>query len=296
MLSAFDAIPILPDLNSDLGLQLKILHSTQVNVPLDPSLTRIILADADESRIESRKQFYQQSIQDPRELRRRLRNVEDLRLNLGSGQQCVRDFFVCLTENRETWIDLYTFLNYNVQDRSICKTCGKLSMNEVREEIYTEINCPSDGADLSASVENYFNKGELVNYWCKQGCGSRTSAERRSALQDVKSTRFIIIILRRTGEDFRRRATVNTNNVSAIQNANLKDVNNYEATFEPICVVQHQGILRGDGRSSGHYTADVKNQSSNQWYRTSDNEVPQAINPASVTTRGYVFLYKNISN
>ena len=87
---------------------------------------------------------------------------------------------------------------------------------------------------------------------------------------------------------------MNTNNVTALQNIKIRDVENIEARFEPISVVEHQGVLRNDGTSSGHYTADVKNQALNQWYRTSDNAVPSAINPSSVTTRGYIFLYKNI--
>ena len=81
---------------------------------------------------------------------------------------------------------------------------------------------------------------------------------------------------------------------TALQNIKIRDVENIEARFEPISVVEHQGVLRNDGTSSGHYTADVKNQALNQWYRTSDNAVPSAINPSSVTKRGYIFLYKNI--
>ena len=78
-------------------------------------------------------------------------------------------------------------------------------------------------------------------------------------------------------------------------NVKIKDAVNDEAMFEPISVVQHQGVLNRDGTSSGHYTADVKNQAINQWYRTSDNTTPKAISPSLVTKRGYIFLYKNIS-
>jgi hypothetical protein len=270
LLTAFDASSSIPDFNSDLGLQLQILHVSDITKPLDPSHIKKMLVDADDSRIELQKHYYRQSVEDPCELRRRLRNVEELRLNLGNGQQCVRDFLVCLTENKESWLDVYTFLNYNVQDTRRCKTCGNVSVNEVREEIYTEISCPADGSELSEAVEEFFNNGEIVEYHCEQGCGSRGTAEKRSSLQNVKNTKFIIIILRRT-ELHRGQAVVNTNDVSALQTINLKDMENDEATFEPISVVQHQGILRRDGTSSGHYTADVKNAASARTYRVPCN-------------------------
>ena len=91
-----------------------------------------------------RKNELKELIKDPRELRRRLRDKDNLKLNLGTGQQCVRDFFVCLRENRESWPDVYTYLNYNVQDTNRCRNCGNISSNVKREEIYTEISCPLD--------------------------------------------------------------------------------------------------------------------------------------------------------
>jgi len=44
--------------------------------------------------------------------------------------------------------------------------------------------------------------------------------------------------------------------------------------------------------TQGHYRADVKNQFSNTWYRTSDNDRPQKLSTQSVTKTGYIFLYK----
>ena len=206
----------------------------------------------------------------------------------------VRDFFVCLRENRESWPDVYSFLNYNVKDTTRCMECGNISSNEVREEIYTELDCPNDGSKLSTCIEDYFNHGELVESTC-EACGFRGVGEKRKLLENLKDTQFIIIILKRTGSDYRGRPLINTNDVSPIDNLKLVDSNDCEAIFEPICVVQHQGVLKQDGGSYGHYTADVKEQRSSKWYRTSDNAFPVLINQSEVTKRGYVFLYKNIS-
>ena len=139
-----------------------------------------------------------------------------------------------------------------------------------------------------------FQKGELVESTCER-CSSKGLGQHRTVLDNLRHTQFIIIILLRAENDHRGRAIIKTNNVEAVDNVKLVDSSNCEAMFEPICIIQHQGALRGDGTSYGHYTADVKEQKSSKWYRTSDNEIPIHINPSEVTKRGYVFLYKNIS-
>ena len=129
LLTAFDASSSIPEFNSDLGQELKLLQETDKSKSLDPSHIKQLLVEADNKRIEDQKEYYKLTIKDPRELRRRLRYVEELRLDLGNGQQCVRDFFVCLTENKESWLDVYTFFNYSVKDTRRCKQCGAVSEN-----------------------------------------------------------------------------------------------------------------------------------------------------------------------
>ena len=263
LLVAFDAMLPTEDLNSNLGIELKILHMNHATVPLNPTTLRKILTETDNLRIESEKIELAQQIKDPRELRRQLRDKENLKLNLGTGQQCVRDFFVCLRENRESWPDVYSFLNYNVKDTTRCIACGNISENEEREEIYTELTCPPDGSDLSSYIEEYFNKGEVVESTC-ESCFSKDLGQKRTVIENVKNTQFIIIILLRAENDHMGRPIIKTNNIEAVDDVKLLDSNNCEAMFEPICIVQHQGVLRGDGESYGHYTADVKEQKSSK--------------------------------
>ena len=200
-----------------------------------------------------------------------------------------------MRENRESWPDVYSFLNYSVKDTTRCRYCGNISSNEEREELYTEVNCPSDGLKLSTHIEEYFNKGEEVEDSTCPMCHTVGKAEKRTVLENVENTQFIIVIIQRTERDYRGRPTINTNDVPCTDNITLQDTNNCEAMFELICVIQHEGVLRGDGGSYGHYTADVKEQSNSKWFRTSDNAAPIPINSSEVTKRGYVFLYKNIS-
>ena len=48
------------------------------------------------------------------------------------------------------------------------------------------------------------------------------------------------------------------------------------------------------GSSSGHYVCDVKEKSSNLWYRTNDKTLPLEINTDSVSTQGYAILLRRI--
>ena len=67
------------------------------------------------------------------------------------------------------------------------------------------------------------------------------------------------------------------------------------ASFSPISVIEHQGNVSGTS-VSGHYTADILDHSTNQWYRTSDSSLPRAISKEAVGRRSYIFLYKKQSS
>ena len=41
---------------------------------------------------------------------------------------------------------------------------------------------------------------------------------------------------------------------------------------------------------------DVKDKSSNLWFRTNDNQHPVEISPSDVTKNGYVYLFKKVQS
>ena len=63
--------------------------------------------------------------------------------------------------------------------------CSNTSANDVREEIYTEKNCPPDGSQLSVFIEEYFNEGELVEDSICSNCSTKGLAEKRTLLENV---------------------------------------------------------------------------------------------------------------
>ena len=70
--------------------------------------------------------------------------------------------------------------------------------------------------------------------------------------------------------------------------------------YQPISVIEYRGRVTGSSRSGsradsrGHYTCDVKDISTNSWYRTNDNAIPLEIPVSDVSKQGYVILYKII--
>ena len=73
----------------------------------------------------------------------------------------------------------------------------------------------------------------------------------------------------------------------------IQDVHEKSRLFKPIAVIHHSGeVFQNSTR--GHYQADVLNKTSQQWYRTSDDEAPVRISKEGITKEGYIFLYKRL--
>ena len=73
------------------------------------------------------------------ELKKRLQNIERLHLNLNTGQQCVRDFFLCLHENVENWPDLYERFCLTTVNSTMCLACKHKNESE-QSQIYLEMD------------------------------------------------------------------------------------------------------------------------------------------------------------
>ena len=57
-------------------------------------------------------------------------------------------------------------------------------------------------------------------------------------------------------------------------------------------MIEFRGRLSSTGESWGHYVCDVKEKTSNLWFKTNDNCHPFAISPPDVSKKGYVILFK----
>ena len=201
---------------SELGVELLRLQESNV-FPLSATGIKHILVDAEDTRIATRISEIAKDIHDPIELEARTLNVRNLRLNLISGQQCVRDFFLCLEENVLNWPDVYSSFVFKLTHSSECLACNHIHNFET-EQIYIELDVPQDGSSLDSCVEDYLCTSTLRGYKCESVCQKFSEFERRTTVTSIDETKFIIILLARglenlDGYHFNTDKTVATNDI-----------------------------------------------------------------------------------
>ena len=182
--------------NSELGIELKRLQINQAGVSLDPTNVKDIIVTCEDTRIATRLSELQSEIFDPKELERKSQLVRDLRLNLRSGQQCVRDFFVALNENLLNWPDVYNYFAFQMIASTTCSNCHLRSESE-STQTYEEMPVPKDQSHLKFYVEQFFNESSFVDSHCQEGCGVSGQGIRRTQLKSTRNSKFIILIFSR---------------------------------------------------------------------------------------------------
>ena len=216
-------------------------------------------------------------------------------LNLQFGQQDSRDFFVALANCVGVFSDVYYFLNIPTYVSTTCQTCKTTHWQQnISEELFREIKCPPNGSNLKEAMIKTFMVGENVNYRCEK-CNCERNAINCSQIYDVSTAEFLTVILQRT-ISIDGHNTIVRSQVVATDTVILKDSKGVRAEYEPIAVIQHEGIINRQGQTSGHYIADVKNQRLHQWFRTSDNDIPVAITENEVSRTGYIILYARVDS
>ena len=71
-----------------------------------------------------------------------------------------------------------------------------------------------------------------------------------------------------------------------------RDTSDSEVWYEPIAVIEFRGTLDPSGQSEGHYICDIRDNLSNQWFRSNDANLPASISASEVSKFAYVVLFK----
>ena len=187
------------EFTSELGKELVQLQTSQGDYPLNSVGIKHILVTAEDTRIATRISEVVEETHNPDELEHRIENIRNLRLNMLSGQQCVRDFFLCLTENVLNWPDVFSLFGFKITNSSECCNCNFISQSETTQ-IYLELRVPPDGSNLNDYVEEYFNSCSLVGKFCGNGCKTFAQSEKRSTLTRTADVEFLTVILTRAVE------------------------------------------------------------------------------------------------
>ena len=131
VLTGLDHSILVRNFTSELGEELTQLQLSRTDSPLDPTGIKHILVTAEDTRIATRISELSVEIHHPDEIELRTQNIEDLRLNLISGQQCVRDFFLCLNENMMNWPDVFSAFAFKISHSTECCSCNYFYQSDV---------------------------------------------------------------------------------------------------------------------------------------------------------------------
>ena len=198
VLTAIDHEEMKFDLTSELGNELLHLRANPESEILEPTVVKNIIVTAEDTRIVKRISELEAEItDDPIYLENRIRNIHDLRYNLLSGQQCVRDFFLCLKENTISWPDVCTPFTFRLTQSIECCSCQEMQRFET-SEIFLEIDVPPTGSNLSSYVSEYLNTSSLIGKKCTSELDKLVQAEKRLRITSIRETEFIIVILTRS--------------------------------------------------------------------------------------------------
>ena len=198
ILSALDHLGSREILTSELGIELMHLKNNYQGETLDSTNVKLILVASEDTRIGLRLSELTAEIFDPIQLELRTEAVQNLRLNLISGQQCVRDFFLCLHENLASWPDVLSCFGFNITHSTICLSCRQFKHSETTQ-MYVELQVPPNDSNLNEYVEEYFNKRSLVQVFC-ENCQSLVEGEKRSTMTSTAEAEFVVILLTRAVE------------------------------------------------------------------------------------------------
>ena len=109
------------NLDSELGMELMRLHGRNENLSLDPSNVKDIIVFTEDTRVASRLSRLLAANNNEDVIAEQSRIIQESRFDLHSGQQCVRDFFLCINENLESWPDVFSMLAFRLTHTSKCK-------------------------------------------------------------------------------------------------------------------------------------------------------------------------------
>ena len=211
------------------------------------------------------------------------------------GQQDCKDFFICLSENKHHWYDVYSLFVVETVSFTTCSDCNNESRQEhsMSGSTFFLFECPNENECMSSFIEKKLNTFETVENWKDEdGCQQRTIGKNSLRIKDISKTQNLIFTISRL-INIGGNLEIVGRKVPLGGDILLHDVKGKSGIFTPIGVIHHSGEVI-DNTTRGHYQADVLDRETNQWVRTSDDEPPMTISKRELTEEGYIFLYKRI--
>ena len=121
----------------------------------------------------------------------------------------------------------------------------------------------------------------------------KTIGRNSTRIMKLEQSEFLIFILSRLIKVDDQLQIIKTR-VSATENISINDFSGHSEEFSPIAIIHHTGEVSAN-TTRGHYRADVMQESTKKWFRTSDDDMPVEIEKEHISDRGYIYLYKKMN-
>ena len=195
-LAALDRVDDIEVFISELGIELVKMRDCSID-GLDSMLIKDILTSEEDSRIAKRISECHQGNKSHIEVTLEERKILSSRLDLSDGDQCARDFFVCLQMNADAWPEVYSLFEFRLEHSTVCLSCSHRTSSE-SFQTFMEVTVPANNSNLNNYLEEVFNQSDLVTKRCEDGCKKVVQAQKQSQLVCGKDTEFLTIVLSRS--------------------------------------------------------------------------------------------------
>ena len=222
-------------------------------------------------------------------------NEADLCLEIleRQGQQDCRDFFSCILSNKKAWPDVCKLFEFSIEEFTVCLSCGFSSRSgKVQDVPFLPIDCPSHSTPLHEMIEKLNGQSIRKDWKCESICKRVTGGKHFTKVIDVSSTTFFTTIVNRLIRHENGSLQILNTKCSVTDNVKITDSFGQSAVFSPIAVIHHTGIVTQGNDTCGHYRADVRTISTDEWFQTSDDQVPFQV--PSPSDQCYITIYKKI--
>ena len=87
---------------------------------------------------------------------------EAIQVDQNIGQQDARDFFVCIREYKEHWMDIFDIFSVEIDSYTECQMCKNKSTQKMSSrQLFLEFDCPENGMNMSELIQRKLLIGEM---------------------------------------------------------------------------------------------------------------------------------------
>ena len=209
------------------------------------------------------------------------------------GQQDCRDFFSCILSNKKAWPDVCKLLSFSIEEYTVCISCGFTSRSGISDDVpFLRLDCPLHSTPLHEMIEQLNGQSVHRDWKCESVCKKVTGGKHFTKIVNVSTTTFLTTIVNRLIHDENGSLQILNTKCSVTDDVIITDSLGQSAVFSPIAVIHHTGIVTQGNDTRGHYRADVRSPATDEWFQTSDDQVPFQI--PSPSDQSYITIYKKI--